>query len=573
MSKGHRILALDIGASTIKLAEFESTRNGSVELLNFGVSSLGSETANDLERSVAVMTTIKELMHDCQIKPGPVLLSVSGQSVFSRFVKLPPVDKEKVYQIILYEAQQNVPFPINEVVWDYQLIGRGEGELDVMLAAIKADIIVSLTDAVDQAGLQTDLVDVAPMALYNAVRFNYSDSAGCTLVVDIGSRSTDLIFMEQGRVFIRSVPVAGNAITQQIMREFELSHEDAEEMKKAHAFVAFGGAYEDPKSEVAGKVSKIVRNVMTRMHAEIDRSIKFYRTQQNGMQPSLVLLTGGSATIPYLDNFLKEKLKVDVDYLNPFINVPVSKSIPSDHIGKHAHELSQVVGLALRKALTCPIEINLLPPKVVAEKDFRRRQPLLVVAALGLALVVGLWAIFFARMSAQTQEKLNLVQAKVYELEQVEAPLKVIEDETAQYRQRFDTIQHVNDKRSQWLKVMAEIQESMPEDLWIVQITPVRVTEAEVTASRIPQPRNPAAPQTPPPAPLVVGALKSLTVRGMGYTDKVTSPDYIRTFRDNLRQTDMFSDKTEFISLPTPGPSEYTREFTLSIVLENPIPL
>ena len=555
MSHGHRILALDIGANSIKLAEFISNRNGNIELMNFGVSSLGADAPSDAERATIITATIKELMHDCQIKPGPVLLSVSGQSVFSRFVKLPPVDKDKVYQIILYEAQQNVPFPIDEVVWDYQLIGRGEGELDVMLAAIKADIIVGLTDAVEQAGLQTDLVDVAPMALYNAVRYNYSDSAGCTLVVDIGSRSTDLIFMEQGRVFIRSVPVAGNSITQQIMREFELSHEDAEEMKKAHAFVAFGGAYEDPKSEVAGKVSKIVRNVMTRMHAEIDRSIKFYRTQQSGMQPSLVLLTGGSATIPYLDTFLKEKLKVDVDYLNPFINVPVSQKISSDHIGKHAHELSQVVGLALRKALTCPIEVNLLPPKVVAEKDFRRRQPMLVLAAFGLAAIVGLWAVYFAKMAGQAQENQSIVQTTVAALEEIEQPLRRIEMETESYQQKFESIDLVVKNRKEWLNIIAEIQKSLPPDLWIVQLTPSRVTEADVVANR----------------DLSIGAIKGVTIRGMGYIDRVKSPDNIRTFRDNLRLSDMFSSRTEFISLPTPPAGEYTREFTLSVVLENPI--
>ncbi len=550
-------MALDIGASTIKLAEFVSTREGSVELMNFGVSSLGSDAASDAERGAIISTTIKELLHDCKIKSGPVLLSVSGQSVFSRFVKLPPVDKDKVYQIILYEAQQNVPFPINEVVWDYQLIGRGEGELDVMLAAIKADIIIGLTDAVEQAGLQTDLVDVAPMALYNAVRFNYSDTDGCTLVVDIGSRSTDLIFMEQGRVFIRSVPVAGNAITQQVMREFELSHEDAEEMKKAHAFVAFGGAYEDPKSEVAGKVSKIVRNVMTRMHAEIDRSIKFYRTQQGGMQPSLVLLTGGSSTIPYLDEFLKEKLKVEVTDLNPFINVPVSQQIPADHIGKHAHELAQVVGLALRKALTCPIEVNLLPPKVVQEKDFRRRQPVLVAAALGVAAIVGLWALFYARMASITDGMRGMVQDKVADLERVETPLKSIERDTEEVRRRIGILERVSDNRGQWLQMLSEIQRALPPDLWIVQLTPVRISDAEVTA-------NPE---------LALGAVKGLTIRGMGYIDKVQSPDYIRTFRDNLRQSEWFSDRTEFISLPTPPANEYTREFTLSVVLEQPIPL
>jgi len=563
MSKGHRILALDIGAGSIKLAEFASTRNGSVELLNFGVSSLGADSTSDAERSSIITATIKELMHDCHIKPGPVLLSVSGQSVFSRFVKLPPVDKDKVYQIIMYEAQQNVPFPINEVVWDYQLIGRGEGELDVMLAAIKADIIVGLTDAVDAAGLQTDLVDVAPMALYNAVRFNYNDNAGCTLVVDIGARSTDLIFMEQGRVFIRSVPVAGNSITQQIMREFELSHDDAEEMKKAHAFVSFGGAYEDPKSEVAGKVSKIVRNVMTRMHAEIDRSIKFYRTQQNGMQPSLVLLTGGSAMIPYLDSFLKEKLKVDVDYLNPFINVPVSQTIPNDHIGKHTHELSQVVGLALRKALTCPIEINLLPPKVVAEKDFRRRQPLLVVAAMGLAAIVGLWAVFFARIASQANEKRELVQNKVTELETIESPLLIMEREIVEYQDKLSTLEGVVAKRTAWLTLLAEIQKALPPDLWIVDFVPNRATQT--STSQTPAANGDTA--------VKVGSIVGLTVKGMGYTDKVTSPDEIYLFRDNLKQSELFSDQTEFISLPPPAAGEYTRAFTLSIVLEKPLNL
>lgn len=554
MSSGQRILALDIGASTIKLAEFQTTKGGGIELINFGVSSLGGDSASDQERAVVITATIKELLHDCRIKPGPVLLSVSGQSVFSRFVKLPPVDKDKVYQIIAYEAQQNVPFPINEVVWDYQLIGRGEGELDVMLAAIKADIIVGLTGAVEQAGLEADLVDVGPVALYNAVRFNYNDGAGCTLVVDIGSRSTDLIFMEQGRVFIRSVPVAGNAITQQIMREFELSHEDAEEMKKAHAFVSFGGAYEEPKSEVADKVSKIVRNVMTRMHAEIDRSIKFYRTQQGGAQPSVMLLTGGSSTIPYLDQFLKEKLKVDVESLNPFINVSVAQTVDTEYIGKHAHELAQVVGLGLRKAMTCPIEVNLLPPNIVKEKDFRRRQPVLVGALMVLVVVAGIWAAYYSRMASWTESRRLQLQDKVQALERIESPLRIVEEQTAQLMERVGTLEDIVDNRARWLRILEEISRAMPEHLWIAELTPVRAKASVGTE----------------PAP-VPGSVVSILIRGMGYTDKVESTDYIRPFRDNLRASEFFSDATEFSNLPTPPSGDYAREFTLSVVLENPI--
>ncbi len=555
----HRILALDIGASSIKLGEFVSLKAGGLELVGFGVSPLHLDPQSEGDRIPQIISTIRELMHDRGIKSGPVTLCVSGQSVFSRFVKLPPVDKEKVYQIILYEAQQNVPFPMNEVVWDYQLIGRGEGELDVMLAAIKADIIVQLTDAVEEAGLQTDLVDVSPMALYNAVRYNYSDREDCTLVIDIGARSTDLIFLEQGRVFIRSVPVAGNAITQQIMREFDLSFEDAEEMKRAHAFVAFGGAYEEPKSEVADKVSKIVRNVMTRMHTEIDRSIKFYRSQQNGQAPSLVLLAGGSSVIPYTDNFLREKLKVEVDYLNPFINVPVSKDISAEEIGRHAHELPQLVGLALRKTLACPIEINLLPPKVVQAKAFKRKEPYLVMALFGLVLMALLWCAYFYKNTRLAVLQLEDIRKRVADLESVEAPLRQTEAQIQATLEKVGRLRTVVEKRTAWLRLVAEIKQALPPDIFLTSIVAVR--------EPLPDPNNPVPPQPGSPVP---GSIVRLEVAGAGYKDKVTSPTPIIEFRDVLRKSEFFSEASDFQRLSTPAADEYLREFKLNLVLKAP---
>ena len=549
-----RLIALDIGASSIKLGEFITLKAGGIELVGVGVSPLHVDPQSEGERIPQIVSTIKELMHDRGIKSGAVTLCVSGQSVFSRFVKLPPVDKEKVYQIILYEAQQNVPFPMNEVVWDYQLIGRGEGELDVMLAAIKADIIVQLTDAVEEAGLQTDLVDVSPMALYNAVRYNYSDRAECTLVIDIGARSTDLIFLEQSRVFIRSVPVAGNAITQQIMREFDLSFADAEEMKRAHAFVAFGGAYEEPKSEVADKVSKIVRNVMTRMHTEIDRSIKFYRSQQNGQAPSLVLLAGGSSVIPYTDTFLREKLKVEVDYLNPFINVPVSKGVSAEEIGRHAHELPQLVGLALRKTLACPIEINLLPPKVVQAKAFRRREPFLVMALFGLVLMAMLWSAYFFKNTRIAEAKLGEFQSRVAALEAVEVPLQATEAELRTFMGKVERLQNFVEKRTAWLRLLAEVQVALPPDIFLTSVVAVRepLTEPTTTPGAVP------------------GAVIRLEIAGAGYKDKVPNPAPIIKYRDDLRKSASFSEASDFLLLSTPRADQFVREFKLNLILKTP---
>jgi len=256
-----------------------------------------------------------------------------GFHVFSKFVKLPPVDSGKVDQIVQYEAEQNVPFPIEEVVWDYLLISTDEdGGLNVMLAAVKIENVKRLTDCVQAAGLEPEIVDVATMALYNTVRYNYPNLAGCAMVLDIGARSSNLIFVESDRIFSRSIPVAGNAITQELMKEFELSFKDAEEMKLAHAFVAFGGVSAGPEGDVADRVSKIVRNVITRLHAEVNRSVNFYRSQQGGNAPELVLLTGGSSVIPHTDTFFKEKLKVDVAYLNPFVNIAVGPEVTGERV-------------------------------------------------------------------------------------------------------------------------------------------------------------------------------------------------------------------------------------------------
>lgn len=559
-----RILALDIGASSVKMAEFAALKSGGLELINFGVAALGVDHQSETDRAPAITAAIREIMQERSIKPGPVMISVSGQSVFSRFVKLPPVDKDKVHQIILYEAQQNVPFPIDEVVWDYQLIGRGEGEIDVMLAAIKADIIIALTDAVQEAGLTVDLVDVAPMALYNAVRFNYPNQTGCTLIIDIGARSTDLVFLEESRVFIRSVPVAGNAITQQIMREFELSFDDAEEMKRTHAYVAFGGAYEGAGSEVADKVSKIVRSVMTRMHAEIDRSIKFYRTQQNGRQPNLILIAGGCSVIPYSDQFLKDKLKVEVDYLNPFTNVPVSPGISAEEIGKNAQVLAQLVGVALRRVHSCPIEINLLPPHVVADKAFKKKQPLLVGASFGVALIVVLLALFFNRMTGLTNKQLEAVKARSQELSTVERPLKQTEAEIHAAEEKLTSYQALLKSREDWIRALAQIQSSLPKSLWISRLTPVRVP---VTAAGAPGTEQLAGGATTA-AP---GSIFKIEITGHGYIDDVTSATPILGFRDKLRTLPLFNEKTEVTWNPSPVSGEYVRNFKIEVMLRDPI--
>ncbi len=558
------ILTLDIGSHSLKLAEFMEVRGG-LEMTRYAVSDLGVDPQSDADRSQFIITTIHDLIRESGCKPGPVQVAISGHAVFSRFVKLPPVEPEKVYQIIQYEAQQNVPFPMNEVVWDYQLISGATGDVDVMLAAIKADIIAGLTDCVRFTGLVPNLVDVAPMALYNAVRYNYDNLPPCTLVVDIGARSTDLVFIEAGRVFSRSVPVAGNQITQLIMNEFSISFDDAEALKKAHAYVAFGGAYEGPQSETVDKVSKSVRSMMTRLHQELNRSINFYRSQQGGQQPALLLLTGGSSVIPYTDTFLKEKLGVETDYFNPFNNVAVAEQIPAEQVGAHACEMGQLVGLALRQVHTCPIEINLLPPKAEEEKKFKRKQPLFALAAAAVLVCLLAWIAFYSRSAGVTARIRGQIEARVTELTAVEQDLSRAEDAVAGVQGKIAKLTELERRRGVWRGLLGEIAAAKTDGMWLTRISPVAALPGRAAAA------DPAAPPAPA-APAAAGAnrVAGIEIEGMGYLDRIKSSEAIGAFRDKLRASDLFSDQTEIVWQPPARPDASMLEFKILAVLEAP---
>src|SRR5256885_6475045 len=196
-------LAVDFGAANLKVAEFEITDEGGLLLKEYGLRSLGQEGGQEGARDTVTQRTLQELIAEKAYGSKNLNICAPGFHTFSKFVKLPPVDTSKVTQIIQYEAQQNVPFPLEEVVWDYQILGAAaNGELQVFLVAIKADIVEGLFRAAEGAGLRLQLVDVSPAALCNAFRYNYNDleDARCSWILE---RRRATWYSSTRRVFIR----------------------------------------------------------------------------------------------------------------------------------------------------------------------------------------------------------------------------------------------------------------------------------------------------------------------------------------------------------------------------------
>src|SRR4030095_9574165 len=300
-------------------------------------------------------------------------------------------------------------------------------EVEVVLVAIKSDLLDEINDAVEGSGLKTSVVDVSPMALYNAYRYNYGEIQDCALIIDIGARTTNLIFVEPRKVFSRSIPIGGSKVTEAIAKEFNEPFAAGEERKRQVGFVSLGGSYQDPDDPEFARVSKMIRNTMTRLHAEISRSIGFYRAQQHGSAPQRVFLSGGTSTLPYMREFFHEKLQLPVEFFNPLRNVQVASNLNVEEVGRSAHTLGEMVGLALRGALSSPMELNLRPASVVRRHRTAEQIPYFVMAGVCLLLALaGTW-LYFDRAASQTEAVSTALDQKIAPLASAEGQIKKVQ--------------------------------------------------------------------------------------------------------------------------------------------------
>jgi len=455
-------LCLDFGAGSLKVAEFEPNENGTLRLKQFGINPLGFEGSQDAARERIILKAIQESFAERSFGSKNINVCAPGFHVFSKFVKLPPVDTSKVTQIIQYEAQQNVPFPLEEVVWDYQILGTTPtGELEVLLVAIKAEIVEGLFRTAEAAGLRVQLVDVSPAALCNAFRYNYGDLEGCTMLLDIGAKTSNLLFFEKGKVYSRGINIGANSITQEFAAESKLKFPEAERLKVEQGFVSLGGAYEEPDNPQQAAISKIARQVMTRLHIQVNQTIQFYRGQQGGSAPQRLFLAGGASVMPYTAQFFAEKLNVAVEYLNPFRNIQIDAGINLEELAGVAHSFGEVVGLGLRNVAQCPVEMNLMPKTFLKRQQFNQKKPYFIATVISLVLVVFAYGGFYSKVAAVKGEARDKIAEQVKPLKEKETQLQAEENRLKNLRQQIDTLTDWVGQRFFWADVLTELRRAM----------------------------------------------------------------------------------------------------------------
>jgi type IV pilus assembly protein PilM len=424
------------------------------------------------------------------------------------------------------------------------------------------------------------------MALYNAFRYNYSHLNGCSLLVDIGARTTNLLFIESARVFSRSVPIGGGSITSAIAREFDEPFAAAELRKKRDGFVSLGGAYAEPSDPDLARMSKMIRSTMTRLHAELMRSISHYRGQQQGSAPQRVFLCGGSVSTPYMREFFQEKLQLPVAFFNPLRNVAVAQSMPADRLSRSAHLLGELVGLALRTVTACPMELNLRPASVVKRQTLEKRRLSLVVAACCFVLALAGWGFYHLRAAQVTTRATEHLQEKIDTMHAAEARLTKLRQETTTLDNQSGPLIDALNERSFWVELVEDLNSRLPkEDIWITELIPtsggkpVGVDDKRLTELATPTPAasSGGADAVRSPAPKAGGpAIDGLFVRGL-YLFNPRQQEVVVDFFKNLVNSPFFAidpnNQSRVIKPSTPNKTEWAFPYELHLDLKKPLPL
>lgn len=508
------IVTFDVGSSLLKTAVFVAERNR-IQLTDFDVAPVASPAEAPLEEKNRLLARqMKSILSAKKIKAEKILVSISGQTVFTRFVKLPAVEEAKVNQIIRYEAQQQVPFPIEDVEWDHNIIGKTPtGEIDIVLVAAKNDIVRTLLQECNKAGLEVGVLDVAPLCVYNCLRHVEQEFAECTAVIDFGAKAANLIISEGDDLWARTVPIGGESITSAIAKELNLDEEDAEKLKYSAWVPGTSAGEPQDATEEQRRASRVAGTFIDRMYAELARSIGFYRSQAGHSAIRRILLSGGSARLKSFDRFLSDKFKVDVGWLSPLDKIGVGRSLDRTELNQHGHLLAGVVGLGLRGADIARIRINLIPKSIAVQRELSRKKKLLVAAgwllvatflimAFGKKITHGDNSPAFARLvnsiretapgllpSSPTLTKRKEELEALYNKEVViDNKISAVENDIQKVGEKIDAITQIQLARLHWVQFIEDLKKTKAEAAGTGQrnyiwLTSMRVTDKEMVAA------------------------------------------------------------------------------------------
>ena len=516
----HTIWSVDPGKSSLKAVKLRREKQSieilAIDKIDYPLSDNGVDFATQSREALSVFRSRNEVRE-------PLIVAHPGQGTFSRFIKVPAFDQKKVKDMVRYEASQQIPFPLDEVIWDYHVVNRqylpGE-EREIGLFAVRKEAVEDYLVDFNREGLAVEMLSIGYLGLLNFIRYDVNPQEP-VIVLDIGAGHTDLVFIDGDRFWVRPLPHSGNDVSRAIMMRFKISFPEAEKLKIESMKV--------PK-QAAKIFQAVIQPKLQELVQEVHRSIGYYRSQAGEVKFTRLFLLGNGSKILGIKKFLEDRLGIPVDRVSSISRLRVNRDVNVKLFQSEMVAFGTALGCGIQAMGAGSCQVDLVPREEKVKKEIARKRKHVFFAA-GVLLLLILLA------HAMVNQKIDRAKAalkaiKIPELLKSEASeLETVTDEKlrssislvkqiGETRQgpidalrvvekvlsAIPTAKHVDlkvrkDDKEAVAKAMAQAEAELKEKLWIpwMDISLVQWPEREATtAKKAPKEGAAQAPGTAP---------------------------------------------------------------------------
>ncbi len=442
------VWGIDVSKFSIKAVRAEGGKGGvqitGLEVIEYPVPT-GQEEIDPNER---IREGLRQFISRAKAQKDTLCCSIPGHATFNRFIKLPQVEPKRIAEIVRYEAQQHIPFPIDEVIWDFQKIERnyevGE-EMEVVLFAIKKDIVSSFLGDLSAVNIEIDQLQFAPVALYNFMMYD-QDVSRASVVLDMGADNTDLIIIDGDKFWIRNLPIAGNDITKAIAKKFNCAFNEAEKLKVTAA-----------QSPQAAKIFNVIQPVLKDLVGEIHRSIGYYKSLSKTARLERLVIAGSSSRTINFQKFLSQQLQMEAVKITKLGKLAISGRVSEPQLQKYLPSLGVALGLALQGLGETTNKVNLLPPELTAKKEAAAKRPYVVAAAACLLATAGMSWFGGSQVKASLDELKTRSDATLAQFAQLSEEVKAAKKEADDSMPTLNEMSNIAPERDLSLRVFNEV--------------------------------------------------------------------------------------------------------------------
>lgn len=467
MSSSKRLI-INCGTSQVTAAEV-SLHAHDLQLDRLVTEPLDYDFSNDDAWLLALGDALKVLSKSHKFG-GKATFILPGCQVLTKPIRIPHVEEVKRAQTIAFEAQQSIPYPLHEVVWDYEVVGDDGVEIEVLFVACKVDVVNQLCQAISSAGFVAEKIDAATLLDNSALEFAYGSDED-SLLINVGARSTNLLFKSADSYFVRNITLGGNTLTQSIADSIGKGFTQAEVLKTKFFSSSEVSATDSGAQALVSSAESFTR----RMNQEITRSIVNYRRQKQAKAPSRIWLNGRGAQLNGLVEQLAASQKVPVEFFDPLQSVTLDGGIMEDPSELRLY-VSEIIGEASLQLTGGTGGVNLLPADVQSEMAFSAKKPFLAVAAICFALAP--WPVFMSFSGAANayKEEARAIENQAAPLSSRSAQIVENTEKIAAVSQSIQRIEGLMNSKTNWIQFFAGMQDILfkAQDVWMDDLEVIR---------------------------------------------------------------------------------------------------